>query len=85
MIFYLFRYRAYYEDDHKHCVNSKNIENCDKEEQLQSWSDCTEVDVDYHEKYRYCVIKKDLKSDRRKSCILEEILNENSSTCTTTT
>ena len=40
----------------KNCLNKENIRKCDER---SAWSDCTEMDSQYDEKYRYCAVKKD--------------------------
>ena len=76
MIFFYFR--TFFKDEHdrrKQCINKNNVEKCDKGAQSRrpsgGWSECTEVN---QERYRYCVIEQ--------TCILEEILHQNSSSCT---
>ena len=82
----LFYFRTFFKDGHdigKYCINKNNVEKCDKGAKLKTpsegWSECTEVNFSNKERYRYCIIKS---SSPVVSCILEEILDPNSSSCT---
>ena len=55
----------------KNCLNKENIRKCDER---SAWSDCTEMDSQYDEKYRYCAVKKD-DWNNHPSCIIEEVLD----------